>query len=116
MNPCACAEHAETFTELVTSAAHWELELFIMLVFDGLVLGLAWPFLKRHFQHHLIHDKAHQETTPTPGIAPYDPHYDEKFKVRPVIRDGRFELEARRDESPRTVQGEYTVKGPFRRT
>lgn len=97
MNPCACAEHAETFTELVTSAAHWELELFIMLVFDGLVLGLAWPFLKRHFQHHLIHDKAHQETTPTPG---------KHSQSRPGTESG----------GPDGGGVGFTIKGPVRRT
>lgn len=57
-----CAEHAETFWTLVTSAAHWELELFIMVVFDGIVGAIALPFLKRHWAHHVAHDKAHPET------------------------------------------------------
>lgn len=62
MDACTCQEHAETFFTLAKDLAHWEFELFLMLVFDGLVGALAWPFIKKHFQHHLKHDALHPET------------------------------------------------------
>jgi len=52
-------EH-ETFFTLVTSAAHWELELFIMLLFDVVIGFFLWPFfllrLKRWTKHHRSDD------------------------------------------------------------
>lgn len=47
----------ETFGTLLHNAAHWEFELFVMIVFDGLVLGLVWPFVKKHIRHHLDRDE-----------------------------------------------------------
>ena len=46
----------ETFWTLLRDAAHWEFEIFVTLVFDGLVLGLLWPFIRRHWNHHLNRD------------------------------------------------------------
>lgn len=83
MNPCTCAEHAETFTELVTSVAHWELELFIILITDVLLGAIAWPLAKRWWAKHHSHEKCDPD-------AP-------KFRVRPVVKNGRVELEARED-------------------
>ena len=48
-------EH-ETFRTLLFDVAHWEFEIFVTLVFDGLVLGLLWPFIRRHWNHHLNRD------------------------------------------------------------
>jgi hypothetical protein len=28
-----------------------------MLVFDGIVGAVAWPFVKKHWDHHLARDK-----------------------------------------------------------
>jgi len=61
MDPCACTDHAETYWSLLTSAAHWGLEITIMIVFDGVLLGLFWPFIKKHWSHHLTHDNIHKE-------------------------------------------------------
>ena len=51
----------ETFRTLLHDKAHWEFELFVgfleMLVFDGLVGMLAWPFIRKHWQHHLDRDR-----------------------------------------------------------
>jgi len=55
MNACGCPP--ETFLTLVKDLAHWELELFIMVIFDGLIGMLAWPFIKKHVQHHLDRDR-----------------------------------------------------------
>jgi hypothetical protein len=46
----------ETFWTLLGDPAHWLFELFLMLLFDGLIFGLAWPFIRKHWHHHLDHD------------------------------------------------------------
>jgi hypothetical protein len=42
--------------------AHWEFEIFLMAVFDGLIgagiIGFCWPRIKKHWHHHLERDKA----------------------------------------------------------
>lgn len=43
-----CPEH-ETFWTLLRDSAHWEFELFLMLLVDFVLLGVAWPFVKRHY-------------------------------------------------------------------
>ena len=48
----------ETFWTLLRDAAHWEFEIFLMVVFDGVVGALLWPFLRKHWKHHVAHDKA----------------------------------------------------------
>ena len=45
------AEH-ETFWSLMCDAAHWEFEIFLIILIDGLILGLAWPFIRKHLKHH----------------------------------------------------------------
>jgi len=44
-------EH-ETFWTLLGNAAHWEFELFLMFIADGLVGVLIWPRIKRWSKHH----------------------------------------------------------------
>jgi hypothetical protein len=51
----------ETFWTLLGDPAHWMFELFLMLLFDGLIVGLCWPFVRKHWQHHVARDRA--ETT-----------------------------------------------------
>jgi len=48
----------ETFWSLLHDAAHWEFELFLMAVFDGVIGCLLWPFVRKHWQHHKRHDIA----------------------------------------------------------
>ena len=50
-------EQPETFWTLLQNAAHWEFELFLMVVFDGVIGMLCWPFIKKHVIHHLERDK-----------------------------------------------------------
>jgi hypothetical protein len=50
-------EQPETFWTLLHSLGHWEFELFLMVLFDGIIGALAWPFIKRHWEHHLKRDK-----------------------------------------------------------
>jgi hypothetical protein len=57
--PCGCPP--ETFWTLLHDAPHWEFELFLMLVFDGIVGAMLWPFFKRHWKHHIARDKERGE-------------------------------------------------------
>ena len=57
----------ETFWSLLHNKAHIELELFLMIVFDGIVGALLWPWLKKHLNHHF--DK-HCENGPVPSEGP----------------------------------------------
>jgi hypothetical protein len=54
---CACPDQAETLMSLFKSVAHWEFELLLMVLFDGLIGAVMWPFVKKHLQHHLARDK-----------------------------------------------------------
>ena len=55
--PQQCGD--ETFWSLLRNGAHWQFELFLMVLFDG-VIGLAvWPFVKKHWDHHVRHDEEH---------------------------------------------------------
>lgn len=47
----------ETFWTLLRDSAHWEFEIFLMLLFDGVIAGLCWPFVRRHWQHHIDRDR-----------------------------------------------------------
>lgn len=47
----------ETFSSLLRDSAHWQFEIFVNIVFDGVVMGLVWPFLRRHWGHHIDRDK-----------------------------------------------------------
>jgi len=51
----------ETFSTLVRDKAHWEFEMFLMALFDGVIGGLItyfiWPKIKEHWAHHKARDK-----------------------------------------------------------
>ena len=53
-------EQPETFWILLHDSAHWEFELFVgfveMIVFDGLIGLIFWPWVKRHWSHHIADD------------------------------------------------------------
>jgi len=48
-------EH-ETFWMLLQDSAHWKFELFIQLVFDGLIGLIIWPFFRKKVLHHQSDD------------------------------------------------------------
>lgn len=49
-------EH-ETFFTLIADRAHWEFELFLIVLFD-LILGLlVWPWFRRSILHHISDDQ-----------------------------------------------------------
>ena len=50
----------ETFWTLLGNSAHWEFEIFLMILFDGVIGLIIWPQIK-----HLLkdHKKFHESTT-----------------------------------------------------
>jgi len=49
-------EH-ETFFTLLTDKAHWEFEIFLILLFDVLIGLLIWPWIKKFLIHHKSDDE-----------------------------------------------------------
>jgi hypothetical protein len=60
---------SESLWDLLRSAAHWEFELLLMVVFDGIILGLCWPFLRKHWLHHLARDQQTNPSTLVDGVG-----------------------------------------------
>ena len=42
----------ETFFTLLKDPAHWEFEIFLMVVFDVIIGFFIWPFVRRALVHH----------------------------------------------------------------
>lgn len=51
---------AETFIELLGNAGHWEFEIFGMIIFDGLLGAVTFPFVKRWIKKHDERKHAHE--------------------------------------------------------
>ena len=54
-------EH-ETFLSLLRDPSHWEFEIFLMILFDGILGGLVWglllgPWVKKKLKHHVSDDE-----------------------------------------------------------
>jgi hypothetical protein len=47
---------SETFWTLLQNSAHWEFELFLMIIFDVLIGTILWPRLKKWKSHHKSDD------------------------------------------------------------
>jgi len=47
----------ETFVSLLTNAAHWEFELFLMCIFDIFLGMLVFPSFKKWVLHHKTDDQ-----------------------------------------------------------
>jgi len=47
----------ETFWTLLTDTAHWQFEVFLIILFDVIIGMLIWPWLRRFFKHHEEDDK-----------------------------------------------------------
>lgn len=41
----------ETFWTLLTDLPHWEFEVFLIILFDGIIGLLIWPTIKRLKKH-----------------------------------------------------------------
>ena len=78
----------ETFWTLLHDTAHWEFEIFLMTIFDGVIgyLGfrIFWPFLRKHWLHHLERDEREKRLVSPNGVL-------ESYGINPehVIRDAR---------------------------
>ena len=57
-------EH-ETFWDLLKDAAHWEFELFLMFLFDGVVGLVVLPFARRFFMRWTAHHKTDDDKLAT---------------------------------------------------
>ncbi len=53
-------EH-ETFLTLLTDLPHWEFEIFLIVIFDGIIGLLIWPRIVKFFKHHEEDDKKIEE-------------------------------------------------------
>ena len=42
----------ESFFDLLKDPAHWEFEIFLIIVFDVIVGVIIWPFLQKALSHH----------------------------------------------------------------
>ena len=42
----------ETFFDLLKDPAHWEFEIFLMIVFDVVIGLVIWPFIRKALSHH----------------------------------------------------------------
>jgi len=51
----------ETFWTLLTDKAHWEFEIFLILLFDVLIGFLIWPWAKKFVIHHKSDDERIRE-------------------------------------------------------
>ena len=47
----------ETFWSLLQDPAHWEFEILLIFVFDLILAGILWPFVRKHWKHHKDRDK-----------------------------------------------------------
>ena len=57
MAPMCQVVPPETFWSLCHNLAHWEFEIFLMVLFDFGLGVLLWPFVKKHWGHHTDRDK-----------------------------------------------------------
>ena len=44
-----CGAESETFFTLIRDPGHWEFEIFLILMVDGLLLGFLLPILKKRW-------------------------------------------------------------------
>ena len=84
----------ETFWTLLHDKAHWEFELFLMALFDGLIGAMFWPFISKHWKHHKDRDKRESkaistlsETNDYPSWLRFTATKDDKV-VNAIIVDG----------------------------
>jgi len=47
----------ETFFTLVTDLAHWQFELFLIVLFDVVIGLILWPWIKKFIIHHKSDDE-----------------------------------------------------------
>lgn len=42
----------ETFWTLLQDPAHWEFEIFLIIIFDVIIGAIIWPFIRGGLRHH----------------------------------------------------------------
>lgn len=42
----------ETFFDLLKDPAHWEFEIFLIIIFDVIIGLIVWPFIQKALIHH----------------------------------------------------------------
>jgi len=48
----------ESFFDLLKDPAHWEFEIFLMLIFDVVIGLFIWPFVQKvHIHHKSDHER-----------------------------------------------------------
>lgn len=47
----------ETFWTLLRDPAHWEFEIFLIIIFDGLLGLIIWPRIKKFLEHYKSDDQ-----------------------------------------------------------
>ena len=50
-------EQEETFFTLLTDAAHWQFEIFLIILFDVVIGLILWPWIKKFIMHHKSDDE-----------------------------------------------------------
>lgn len=50
----------ESFIGLLQDAAHWEFEVFLILLFDVLLGAIMWPVVKRHIHRDVGQAEGHE--------------------------------------------------------
>ncbi len=67
------------YYEILSDPAHLAVEVTLMLVVDGLVLGLLWPLFRRLIDHRL--DRHHAQVDAEHGIT----HHGDHIHLDPVV-------------------------------
>ena len=85
----------ETFWSLLHDAAHWEFEIFLMVLFDGVIAGLLYPFVRKHWAHHVARDQRDQTfnwsmspKAKKAGHSQFPPTWTASNPVMPAEYDG----------------------------
>ncbi len=47
----------ETFWTLLHNLPHWEFEIFLIIIFDGLIGLVLWPQIRKFTTHHKSDDE-----------------------------------------------------------
>ena len=42
----------ESFFDLLKDPAHWEFEIFLIIIFDVIIGLVIWPFVQKALSHH----------------------------------------------------------------
>lgn len=67
------------YWSILTDPAHVAVELTLMALIDGMILGLLWPLIRRLINHRL--DRLHRELDAEHGIT----HHGDHIHLDPVV-------------------------------